>query len=362
MNPGRQGKRLTGPRRWTAVVAVVVLSAFAGIFLMRSGTPAITPAFWSTPAGEVREKSWQAVAPGRVEPCSGQIKVAAGVTGIVDNVLVKVNDKVFAGEALIHLADDELKARLAAAEAQVSMRERARDEKSATGSAKTRRNAEDAVADAARALEKARSQVDRAATKFRGSGGSNTDLVAARLALIRAQNELSTRQGQLRAIEDDSPLPTALEGQLTVARSEYDAARSALDKMILRAPIDGTVLEVNVRLGEGVSPNSPQPPVQLADLSSLCVRAELDERDIASVKVRQAVVVRAAAFPGREFEGTVSSIAPLVEPGRLEPPGSRDQANVEVVRVLIELGGSAELAPGMKTDVYFRAGEVSAGR
>jgi HlyD family secretion protein len=359
MNPGRQGKRLT---RWTAVVAVVVLSAFAGIFLMRSGTPAITPAFWSTPAGEVREKSWQAVAPGRVEPCSGQIKVAAGVTGIVDNVLVKVNDKVFAGEALIHLADDELKARLAAAEAQVSMRERARDEKSATGSAKTRRNAEDAVADAARALEKARSQVDRAATKFRGSGGSNTDLVAARLALIRAQNELSTRQGQLRAIEDDSPLPTALEGQLTVARSEYDAARSALDKMILRAPIDGTVLEVNVRLGEGVSPNSPQPPVQLADLSSLCVRAELDERDIASVKVRQAVVVRAAAFPGREFEGTVSSIAPLVEPGRLEPPGSRDQANVEVVRVLIELGGSAELAPGMKTDVYFRAGEVSAGR
>jgi HlyD family secretion protein len=242
------------------------------------------------------------------------------------------------------------------------MRERARDEKSATGSAKTRRNADDAVADAARALEKARSQVDRAATKFRGSGGSNTDLVAARLALIRAQNELSTRQGQLRAIEDDSPLPTALEGQLTVARSEYDAARSALDKMILRAPIDGTVLEVNVRLGEGVSPNSPQPPVQLADLSSLCVRAELDERDIASVKVRQAVVVRAAAFPGREFEGTVSSIAPLVEPGRLEPPGSRDQANVEVVRVLIELVGSAELAPGMKTDVYFRAGEVSAGR
>jgi HlyD family secretion protein len=362
MNPDRQGKRLTGSRRRTAVVAVVVLSAFAGIFLMRSGTPAITPAFWSTPAGEVREKSWQAVAPGRVEPCSGQIKVAAGATGVVDNVLVKVNDKVFAGEALIHLADDELKARLAAAETQVSMRERARDEKSATGGAKTRRNAEDAVADAARALEKARSQVDRAATKFRGSGGSNADLVAARLALIRAQNELSTRQGQLRAIEDDSPLPTALEGQLTVARSEYDAARSALDKMILRAPIDGTVLEVSVRLGEGVSPNSPQPPVQLADLSSLCVRAELDERDIASVKVRQAVVVRAAAFPGREFEGTVSSIAPLVEPGRLEPPGSRDQANVEVVRVLIELGGSAELAPGMKTDVYFRAGEVSAGR
>ena len=38
-------------------------------------------------------------------------------------------------------------------------------------------------------------------------------------------------------------------------------------------------------------------------------------------------MVRAAAFPDREFEGSVSSIAPLIEPGRLEPPGSRDQAD-----------------------------------
>ena len=148
MNAGKQGRRLTGLKRRTAAVAVLVLGAFAAIFLMRSGTPAITSAFWSAPADQVREKSWQAVAPGRVEPCSGQIRVAAGAVGIVDKVLVKANDKVFAGEALIHLADDELKARLAAADAQVSMRERARDEKSATGSAKTRRNAEDAVADA----------------------------------------------------------------------------------------------------------------------------------------------------------------------------------------------------------------------
>jgi HlyD family secretion protein len=280
--------------------------------------------------------------------------------GIVEKVLVKVNDKVFAGEALVHLADDELKARLAAADAQVSMRERARDEKSATGGAKARRNAEDAVSEAERAVDNARASVDRAAAKLRSSGGSDSDLTAARLALTRAQNELSTRQGQLRAIEDDSPLPTALEGQLSVARSEYGVARAALDKMTLRAPTDGTVLELNVRVGELVSPNSPQPPVQLADLSSLCVRAELDERDIASVKVRQAVSVRAAAFPGRDFEGAVSSIAPLVGPGRLEPPGSRDQPNVDVVRVTVELAGAGELTPGMKTDVYFRSGEAFA--
>jgi HlyD family secretion protein len=362
MKPTKAGESLPKARRRTALAVFAVLIASAGIFIAISGMDPIKPAFWSIPADQHKERSWQAVAPGRIEPCSGLIKVAAGAMGIVDKVLVKVNDKVFAGEALIHLADDELKARLAAADAQVSMRERARDEKSASGSAKTRRNAEDAVADAEHGVDNARAAVDRAAARFRASGGSDADLTAARLALTRAQNELSTRQVQLRSIEDDSPLPTAGEGQLSVARSEYDVARSALEKMTVRAPIDGTVLGVNVRLGESVSPASPQPPVQIADLSSLCVRAEVDERDIGSVKLGQAVTVRAAAFPDREFDGTVSSIAPIVEPGRLEPPGSRDQASPDVVRIMVDLKAPGELTTGMKSDVYFRSEEAGAGK
>jgi HlyD family secretion protein len=245
---------------------------------------------------------------------------------------------------------------LAAADTQVAMRERARDERSATGSAKTRRKAQDAVAEAERTLYDARSAVDRAAARLRTKGGSEADLTAARLALTRAQNELSTRQGELHTIDDDA-LPTSLEGQLSIARAEYTVARAALDKMTVRAPIDGTVLQVNVREGEAVSPGSPQPPLQLADLSAMCVRSELDERDIGAVRVGQAVIVRAAAFPGREFEGSVSSVAPLIEPGRLEAPGSRDQTDVDVVRVVVGLTAPGELTTGMKADVYFRSGQ-----
>jgi HlyD family secretion protein len=344
-------------KRRTALAAVLSLIAVAGIMVAIAAMGPVKLKVWGMSADVPNEKRWQAVAPGRVEPCSGQIKVATAVIGVVDKVLVKTNDKVFAGEPLIHLADDELRARLAAAVTQVAIRERARDEKSATGSAKTRRKAQDAVADAERALYDARSTVDRAAAGLRANGRPDADLTAARLALTRAQNELSTRQEELRTIEDDGPLPTYLEGQLSIARSEYAVARSALDKMTLRAPIDGTVLQVNVRVGELVSPGSSQPPLQLADLSTLCVRAELDERDLGSIKLKQAVAVRAAAFPGREFEGSVSSIAPLVEPSRLEPPGSRDQADVDIVRVTVGLTGSRELTIGMKADVYFRSGQ-----
>lgn len=309
-------------------------------------------------AAAPEDKQWQAVAPGRVEACSGQIKLATAVMGVVDKVLVKANDKVFAGEPLIHLADGELAARLAAAETQVDLRKRARDERSVAGSANTRRKARDAVADAEQSVVDVRAIVDRAAAEWRAKGGPDNALATARSALARAQAELAKRQEELRTVEEDSPLPTIVEGQLSIARSEYAVARSALDKMTLRAPIDGTVLQVNVRVGELVSSGSPQPPLQLADLSALCVRAELDERDLGSVKVKQAVSVRAAAFPGREFEGIVSSIAPLVEPGRLEPPGSRNQTDVDVLQVMVGLTGSGELAVGMKADVYFRSEKV----
>ncbi len=331
-------------KRRAALVAISGLVIATGASLTARGVMAAAP----------EDKQWRAVAPGRVEACAGQIKLAASVMGVVDKVLVNANDKVFAGEPLIHLADDELVARLAAAETQVDLRKRARDERSVSGSANTRRKTRDAVADAEQSVYDVRALVDRSAAELRAKGGPADGLTAARSALARAKAELTKRQEELRKLEDDSPLPTTLEGQLSIARSEYAVARSALDKMTVRAPIDSTVLQVNVRAGELVSPGSPQPPLQLADLSTLCVRAELDERDLGSVKVKQTVSVRAAAFPSREFEGIVSSIAPLVEPGRLEPPGSRNQTDVDVVKVTVELRGLGELSVGMKADVYFR--------
>ena len=121
--------------RRTVLVAVLGLIAAAGIFMALETMVPLEPAARGTSADLPEDKRWQAVAPGRVEPCSGQIKVATAAVGLVDKVLVKANDKVFAGEPLIHLSDDELAARLAAADAQVDMRERARDERAATGRA-----------------------------------------------------------------------------------------------------------------------------------------------------------------------------------------------------------------------------------
>src|SRR5690242_17559379 len=214
------------------VVAAGAIAAVVGF----PGGQSVVPATASSPA----DKRWLAVAPGRVEPRSGQIKLAVPVVGVVDSVLVKANDTVFAGEPLIQLKDDELSARLAAAVSQVAVRKRARNEQSASSRAEDRRKAEDAVADAEQAFSDAQDAVDSAAAKWRSTGQPDAALTTARADLSRTQDDLSKRKAALRKL--DTPLPTALEGALIAARADLTVARAALEKFTLRAPIDGTVL------------------------------------------------------------------------------------------------------------------------
>jgi HlyD family secretion protein len=102
------------------------------------------------------------------------------------------------------------------------------------------------------------------------------------------------------------------------------------------------------------SPSNAQPLLILGDTSALRVRAELDERDFGEIKIGQPVLVRAAAFRGREFAGKVAFIAPIVEPGRISARGQRNVTDVDVVEVLVDLAQPDPLAVGMKVDVYFQ--------
>jgi HlyD family secretion protein len=303
------------------------------------------------------EKRWQAVAPGRVEPAGGEIKIAAPTMGVIGEVLVKANDKVAAGDPLIRLADSEAQARLATAEAQVGMRKRSRNDEAAPTRAAARRRAEDAVADADKAVWDAQAVLDKAVIDRRAGRASDADLDAARTALSRAQDRLKQQKAELRRIEADANtlLPSFSEGQLNVARAEVAAAAAAVEKLTIRAPVAGTVLQVNAKPGELASPSNPQALLVLGDISALRVRAELDERDFGEIKIGQPVLVRAAAFRGREFAGKVAFIAPIVEQGRINARGSqRNVSDVDVVEVLIDLAQADPLAIGMKVDVYFQ--------
>jgi len=305
--------------------------------------------------GAAAEKNWEAVAPGLVEPQSGEIKIAPAAMGRISEVLVKAGDTVLAGEVLLRLDDEQARARLASAQAQAAMRKRTRDEQSA-GRATDRRKAEDAAADAETALLNARDAFDRAAIAKRTGGGSDGDLAAARAALTAAEQAAAQKQAALHKIEaaSDTPLPTQTEGALNVARAELRLALVELDNTAVRAPIASTVLQVNAKAGELAAPTAPRPLLSLGDVSALRVRAELDERDLGKVKLGNKVVVRTDAFPGREFAGKVAAIAPIVQAARITVPESRNLTDLNVAEVLIDLAEPGPLVVGMKVDAYFQ--------
>jgi HlyD family secretion protein len=296
------------------------------------------------------DRRWQVIAPGEVEPVSGEIKIGSSVVGRIAEVTVKVNDRVFAGELLVRLEDDDLKARVEVAEAQAALQKRARNDSVAGGRAADRRKAEDAVADAEKAVVDAQSAVDRAAAAVRDEGAPDST----RTALSRAQDRLKQQQDALRR-QSNVPLPTRFEGELNVARGELAYANANLEKMRIRAPIAGTVLQVNAKVGELTSPSSPQPLISLGDVSALRVRAEVAELNIGSIKVGQPVVVRAAAFREREFAGKVSSVAPGVEPRRTGADARRPPSDSKFVQVFVDLIDPGPFAVGMNVDVYFRS-------
>jgi HlyD family secretion protein len=336
------------------VLALLVGLAIAGAAFAQFAPP--LRAQERTRLDAAGQKQWAAVAPGRVEASSREIKIGASVVGRIAQVLVKANDKVFAGEVLIRLDDAEALARLAVAEATVAARKRARNDQSAPRGSGKRRKAEDQLADAERAFADARAAFDKAAADRRSGSGSEQSLNAARAAFASAQERLNQQNAELRRIkaDPDTPLPNRTEGELIAARAELDLAEVVLEKTRIRAPIAGTVLQVNAKVGEIATPSPDQPLVVMANVSSLRVRAELDERDISLVRVGQPVVVRANAFSEREFAGKVASIAQIVGPGGNTARGPRKLTDVDVVEVIVDLPDPGPLKIGMQVDVYFR--------
>jgi HlyD family secretion protein len=331
-----------------AVTKLVVLAIFSSTLV------AATHGAWRLNAEGLGENQWRAVAPGRIEPAAGEIKLMSAIVGRVADILVSTNDQVFAGELLIRLDEADARARLSTTRAQFAMQKRARNDEAVSGKAAQRRKAEDAVADAENDVFEAQSALDLIAIARRRGMAPQAAMDDARTKLARMQDQLRARRMELRKLEaqSDVPLPTQNEGQFNVARAELSGAQAALEKTHIRAPIDGRVLKVNAKPGEIVGPSSAQPLLLFGDVSRLQIRAEVDEADFSEISFGEAVVVRATAFPDREFSAKVSFVSPMVGLPRINTGKAED---TKIVEVFAELSDPGPLAVGMKLDVYFMA-------
>ena len=299
---------------------------------------------------------WAASAPGRVEPRRGEIRIGSQLPGKVAQVLVRLNDTVKAGDLLVRLVDDEPMAKLGAVTTEVSVRRRERDAETATKLATDRRVAEDALSIAERAQFRLRMELDQALQSLRAGKSTAEAVEAARTALSEAGDRIEQERANLRRIQSlpGMPLPTRLDSSLVTSRAELAVIEATIEHTRIRAPSDGTVLQVNTHAGEIVTPSPEDILLTFGDLSVLRVRAEIEERDIPKVRVGQAVVVRSDTFPGMEFAGRVDRMAKALGTQRLSARGPRKPTDIDVLMLVIALDGNTTLLPGMRVDVFFK--------
>lgn len=316
-----------------------------------SGVTGPTHADTSAPAPQ-----WAASATARVEPKDGEVRIASEVGGKIAAIYAKTNDQVKKGDLLLRLDDSDYYNKIYAASAEASVRERERADEAATGPALERRNAEDAVAKAQRAVFAAHESFDAAYRSWKTDNGPENAVETARNNLASKQDALDAAQKKLAQVQAQPgmPLEQRLESSLALARSDLTSAELALERTRIRAPADGAILNVLARVGETAVPSPESALVVFGDMSSLRLRAEVEERDAAKVHVGQRVVVKADAFPDKAFEGTVTSISQSLGQPRIATRGPRRPNDVEVVEVMVSLDGHPPLFTGMRVDTFFK--------
>jgi HlyD family secretion protein len=342
-----------------STILVAAGLAFVGGFAVNAISNSET--LFSSVAGSARADSapvpqWAASATARVEPKDGEVRIAGEVGGKIVEALANTNDQVKAGDLLIRLDDADYYNKIYAAAAEASVRERERADEPATGLALDRRNAEDAASKAQREVFAAHEAFD-AAYRAQKNGKGNADAVEnARKNLASKEDALDQAKAKLAQVSAQTgmPLEQRLESSLALARSDLTSAELALERTRIRAPAEGTVLNVLARVGETAVPSPDSALVVFGDMSSLRLRAEVEERDAAKVHVGQRVVVKADAFPDKTFEGTVTSISQSLGAPRIATRGPRRPNDVEVVEVMVSLDDHPPLFTGMRVDTFFK--------
>ncbi len=141
------------------------------------------------------------------------------------------------------------------------------------------------------------------------AGARPEQLEAARAQLAQAQASLARLQPDALAIE-------RARLQLEQARLQLEQARRRLEQATLVAPFDGTVVALNIEVGQVVGAGVPGGAIILADLSDLYLDLTVDEVDVVRLKEKMPVEITLDALPGRTFRGHIESIAPVaVEAG-----------------------------------------------
>jgi HlyD family secretion protein len=268
------------------------------------------------------------LAAGTVQPVVSVI-VSSQLSGQVQEMLADYNDVVKEGQPIARLDPQLFAFRVEQARAEVDVASDAlRIAKDEVAIAET--VAKRAVAESSKAEAEAQRsdavvynvsrRLDRKLRLMESGSSPISDLDDARAARDMAVADASAAKAQVaaqkaRVQEAHAQLATA---QSRVAHADAQIRRSAawlrqaetdLERTVIRAPMDGIVIERSVAAGQTVATSFQAPPLfTIGDLRSVSVEVIVDEADIAEIRSGQPATFTIDAYPDKVFAGTIAQV------------------------------------------------------
>ena len=170
-------------------------------------------------------------------------------------------------------------------------------------------------------VDEARRILDRKKILVSGGSGSATDREQAQFSYEKSVANLkaveSQEAGQLASLH-------AMQAQVKYTRGQIDAtqatikqqeavlekAKTELERTLIRAPIDGTVVDKEVEVGQTFSASLESPTLFMVaqDLQQMQIKVSVDESDVGAIEEGQKVLFTVDAFPDQTFSGVVKQV------------------------------------------------------
>ena len=129
-----------------------------------------------------------------------------------------------------------------------------------------------------------------------------------------------------------------------------------MERLTVRAPVAGEILQLNARLGEFVAPGLAQPPVVLGETRKLHVRVDIDEADAWRFRPGAKAVAYLRGNAAISVPATYVRTEPYVMPKKSLTGASAERVDTRVLQVVFSFDrGDQPIYVGQQMDVYVEA-------
>jgi multidrug efflux pump subunit AcrA (membrane-fusion protein) len=333
------------------LVFIVAVGAVLGMKPARRTEPPPSPPPASKFASSVG-------AVGLIEANTENIDVSCAVSGMVTQLFVKAGDRVQHGQKLFSLDDRDLEADLIVKRAMLNgartqlakLRAEPRPEELPPLEAKVT-EAQALVADAEVQVQLIESVTDSRAVRKEDVLRRRQNYEAAKARLAQAEKDLAlTKAGAWK------PDLEIAETQVAQAEAAVHQDEVSIERLTTRAPIEGTILQNKVRLGQYAQCGPLNEPLMiLGSVTPFHVRVDVDEHDAGRVRNGGAAVGSPRGNGSLEIPLEFVRFEPYVIPKKSLTGDSTERVDTRVLQVIYRVKDqNAALNVGQQMDVYIQ--------